>query len=127
MTKDVREANDPREKPIMAATTIPVTITEEATARVAELGMQPEFEQMLERVRQIVSGLRSMRVTLEFDPACPENEPGIAIWAYRDDLPTGSPIDYTDWHWGEWQSATFPPNVCRHFVMVSLYGASNGW
>ncbi len=41
----------------MSATTFPVSITPEAAARVAELGMQAELERMLEHTRQTVPGL----------------------------------------------------------------------
>jgi hypothetical protein len=50
---------------MMNPTTIPVTITPEAAARVAELGMQRELERMLEHALRSVPGLRSVEVKLE--------------------------------------------------------------
>src|SRR4051794_24974808 len=42
----------------------PVTVSPEAAARVAELGLQREFEQIVEHTRQTIPGLRRLEVTL---------------------------------------------------------------
>jgi hypothetical protein len=96
----------------MSTMTVQVTITPEAAARVAELGMQAELEQMLEHTRQVVAGLRKIVVdiTLPYDTG---TEIGIGIEAY-----TTIPFvrgDLTDWDWGVWKARTFPPEVCEHF------------
>ena len=44
---------------------IPVTVSPEAAARVAELGMQAEFDQLLEKARRTLAGLRRMNVVLD--------------------------------------------------------------
>jgi hypothetical protein len=112
----------------MAETTIPVVVAEDAAARVAELGMQRELEKMIEHTRQVVPRLRAIHVTLEYDPACPSNDPGVVIWAHRDDLSAEEAwTDQTDWDWGGWKVTTFPPEVCQHFVMLSEYGDAHGW
>ena len=101
----------------MATATVPLTITPEAAARVAELGMQTEFERMLEHARQTVPGLRRMRVTLEQDYEGAD-EDGIAIWTFMKDR--GLEHDRTEAEWGGWKVDTFPPDVCRHFVLLTV-------
>ena len=112
----------------MAETTIPVIVAEDAAARVAELGMQREFGQMIEHAKQTAPGLRAIRATLEYDPACPSNEPQVVIWVYREDISLEEAwTDQTEWNWGGWRVTTFPPEVRQHFVMLSLYGGPDEW
>jgi hypothetical protein len=111
----------------MTETTIPVMVADDVTARVAELGLQREFEQMVEHARRTAPGLRAIRVTLEYDPACPSMEPQVVIWVQRDEPADQHAFDPTDWDWGGWQGETFPPQVFQHFVMISLYGDLDGW
>ncbi len=110
----------------MATSTITALVAADAEARVVDLGMRRELDQMLEHTLQNVTGLRAVRVTLECDPACPGVAPRLVIWAHRDDLPADAGFDRTDWDWGGWQTATFSPEVCRHFVMLSVYGDADG-
>jgi hypothetical protein len=123
----------------MTAETIPVTVADDAAARVAELGMQRQFEEMLEHAKSAVfeemlehaksavPHLRYLRVTLEYDPARPQAEPGVVIWAHRSDTPPDDVPDLTDWNWGRWQVETFPPQVFQHFGLLSVYGGIDGW
>jgi hypothetical protein len=101
-----------------ADTTIPLHISEEAAARIAELGMQREFEKMLEHTRETVPGVREIHVLLEEDPRH-IMEPKIVIEPHR--VHPGLEYDPTDRRWGEWQVTTFAPEVCWHFLMLSLY------
>jgi hypothetical protein len=100
-----------------ATATVPVTITPEAAARVAELGMQKELDLMLEHTRQVVRGLRAIKVVLE---PCYEtrDEPGITIWAVSPAAEDSE--DRTEWDWGSWLVETFPPQVFEHFVMMTI-------
>src|SRR5262245_14007910 len=100
------------------ATLVPITVESDAAARVAELGIQREFEQMLDHARQTVPGLRCIRVTLEYDPHGAE-EPGLVIWSHRD-RPSSLDYDSTDEEWGMWFVTAFPPQVCRHLCMISI-------
>jgi hypothetical protein len=102
----------------MSTTSIPMTVTPEAAERVAELGMQAELERMLEHTRQTVPGLRSVEVQLAL-PYDTGDETSIIIRATMDD-PHGE-YDPTDSEWGAWKVSTFPPDVCRYFVMMSVY------
>jgi hypothetical protein len=103
----------------MNTTTVPVTILPEAAQRVAELGMQPELERMLEHTQHTVPGLRSIEVQLAL-PYDTGDETGITIAATMDD--PRLEYDSTDEEWGKWEVRTFPPEVCRYFVMLSVYG-----
>ena len=103
----------------MTPTTIPITVTPEAVARVAELGMQAELDQMLEHTRQTVPGPRSIEVQEEL-PYDTGDETTIVIWVARDDPHLEK--DTTDREWGRWLVRTFSPDVCRYFVMISFYG-----
>jgi hypothetical protein len=97
---------------------IPTTVTPEGAARVAELGMQAELERMLEHTRRTVPGLRAIEVQLAL-PYDTGDETSIVIEVTRDD----PHLDYdpTDSDWGRWKVTTFPPDVCRYFVMMSVY------
>jgi hypothetical protein len=105
-----------------AATTVPLTVTPEAAAHIAQLGMQREFDLMIERTRQTVPYLRSIAVTLE-EPYDTGDEPGIVIGAAVDNP---HPLeDSSRRQWGRWKIETFPPDVCRHFVMLVVYGTAH--
>jgi hypothetical protein len=102
-----------------SSTIIPVTITPEAAERLAELGMQVEFERMLEHTRQAVPGVRAIRVVLRPVYDCYENT-GISIEAIVDG--TYRPEDKVWWKWHDWLHQTFPPQVAEHFEMWAVYG-----
>jgi hypothetical protein len=102
-----------------ASTDIPVTITPEAAARLAELGMQAEFEQMVEHARQVVSDLVAIEVEIA-EPYDTGSEPGINIRAYSDRPYV--PEDRTSWDFGVWEVRTFPPQVCEHMRVLLIYG-----
>ena len=111
----------------MAETGVDVRVEEDAAARVKELGMEQEFEQMLEHARRTAPGFRRIHVTLQYDPACPQNDPGIILWVNRDDLADKTKRDPTDWEWSRWRVETFPPEVDIHFSMISTYGDAHVW
>ena len=66
----------------MSTIAAPVTVTPEAMARIAELGMQAELERMLEHTRKTVPGLRAIEVQLAL-PYDTGNETSIVIEASR--------------------------------------------
>jgi hypothetical protein len=104
-----------------------IKIDEDAAARVKELGFQREFEQMLEHAQRTAPGFRRIHVTLQHDPECPQNDPGIILWVNRDDLPDPTKRDPTDWDWCGWMAHTFPPEVGIHFSLISTYGDAHVW
>lgn len=103
-----------------APTTIPATITFEAAAHVAELGMQAELDQMLERARQLIPGLQRFEVML-VEPYDTGDEMSVLIDAYRD-ISSRDPDGQSYDAWRDWRLATFSPDVNRHFTMHIVYG-----
>jgi hypothetical protein len=99
-------------------TTIPVSITPEATARIATLGMQREFDEMLEHTRRTIDHLHAIDVGLEEKPD-DEDDPTIVITPLR--VGSISADDRADWNWMEWFVRTYPPEVIRHFTISSSY------
>jgi hypothetical protein len=112
----------PERKNAMSTTTVPVTITPEATARLAELGMLAELEQMLEHTRQVVPGLRKIEVNINL-PYETHTDIGIGIEAYS--TLAYVPGDRTHWDWGAWKVRAFPPEVCEHFSFGLMYEGSH--
>lgn len=105
-----------------APTTISVTITPEAAARVAELGMQQPVEQMIEHTRQTVPALR--RIELILEPAYDTGpDPYLTIMAYTNRPYT--PGDTIARDWGLWKMSTFPPQVYQHIAMLIEYEADH--
>jgi hypothetical protein len=112
----------------MTEATIPVTVAEDAAARVAELGMQREFDLMLEHARQTLSGLRHLRVTLEYDPVRPEDDPQVVIWAHHGEVPPEKWSDLTGWNeWVKWEYENLSPRVRTNLLLTSVYGDVDGW
>ena len=103
-------------------TTIPFTVTPEAAARVAELGMQRELDQMLRHTLETVSALQSIEVHLA-EPYDTGDTPSVIIEARR----TGPLLlpDRTERQWGAWKVRTFPPEVCEHFLMMTAHEANS--
>ena len=102
-----------------ASATIPVTITPEAAARVAELGMQQAVEQMIEHTRQTVPALRRIELILE-PPYDTGDDPYLTIQAHTD-----RPFrreDTTEQEWGMWKITTFAPQIYQHIAMQVHYG-----
>ena len=98
-------------------TTVAVTISPEARSFVDGLGQREELEKMIDRARQIVPGLRSIELAL--DEATEEMPPGVVLWTHREDVGPGN--DPTHQNWIDWMAATFPPDVCLNFTLLSVY------
>src|SRR5208283_781537 len=100
-------------------TTIPVTILPEAAARIAELGMQREYDEMLQHALQAIPALRSIEVQLA-PPYDTGDDPRVVIEATTDlDAPG---IDQAEKQWGDWVINTFPSAVWAHFRMLTMPG-----
>jgi hypothetical protein len=103
-----------------AITGIPIQVDPEASARVAELGMQKEFQLMLDHARQVIPELQQIHVTLE-PPYDTGDEPRVVTEALR-----GGPFcedDPTRRQWTKWEIETFPADVLRHFTTLILFGS----
>jgi hypothetical protein len=110
----------------MASTTdIPVLIEPDAAERIAELGLQKELDKMLDHAKQTVPGLHRLRVEVDYRANMGE-EDALTIWAYRE-YPGGEPEnDRADRQFGLWAIDTFPPDVKRWVVLISIYEEPNG-
>ncbi len=106
-----------------APATVPVTITPEAAARVAELGMQGELERMIKHARECVAGLRRVEVILE-PPYDTGDDPYLTIQAFRP--LTARWDDPVRQEWGRWKVTTFAPEVARHVTLTLIEGGESG-
>jgi hypothetical protein len=100
-------------------TTIPVTVTPEASDYVDELGMRGQFEQMIEHTRRTMAGLRAIHVTLQ-PPYDLGGGPCVLIEATTDD--PHLEYDPSQGEWARWQVGAFPPEVNQHFVLLVVHG-----
>lgn len=101
---------------------VPLTITPEAAARIAELGIEAEVEQIVEQTRRMVTNLRRMEIELE--PAYElGEEPMLTIGATRE--APFVPGDNTRGAWGLWKVTTFPPEVGQHITLVIVHEDPN--
>jgi hypothetical protein len=96
----------------MAVATVPVSITPEADARIDELGIRLEVEQMLEYTRRTIPDLVAIEVERYDDPDEP-GDPRIIIIAWQ-----AAPLDSTPdrsqlYQWVEWFIQAFPSEVTR--------------
>jgi hypothetical protein len=96
---------------------VPVTISSAAREFVEQNGQREEFDTMIDWARHVVPGLRSIEVVL--DEATEEKAPGVVLWTHRDETGPGSDATHRDWI--AWMAATFPPEVCQNFTLLSVY------
>ena len=96
-------------------TTVPISVSPEATARVADLGFQKEFEQLVERARTTIHGVRRIEVQLEpqYDLG---DEDRVVIWIQiaEDQLLNNS--SFTEYI--QWMLRTFSPDVYSNILPV---------
>jgi hypothetical protein len=98
-------------------TTVPVTLPPDAAARLAELGMQREYGQMVDKLRQTVPGL--FHIEVEAVDRMDGSPLGITLHAWSDQRDqTYAAHKAVNW----WQVRTFPPEVLEHFLMTVHYG-----
>jgi hypothetical protein len=96
----------------MTTTTVPpVTVTPDAAARLAELGLETEVDQILEHARQVLPELARIEV-VRIDRYDMGGEPGIAVEAYGKNY--SSPDAGIFWKLADWMATTFPPAVLEH-------------
>jgi hypothetical protein len=98
--------------------TIPVTVTPEAAARIAELGFQTQIEQMIEHARHLADVVRiEVMLNERYDMG---GEPGVAVWAWAPR--PFDPNDTTDRDLARWEVDTFPPEVLEHLLLTYIKG-----
>jgi len=110
-----------REDERMEAPAVPNRMAEGAEALVARLGMERELGVMLDWVRRNVTGLVGIRIEISRPRCRHEDERHLIIRAHRD-VPFEQALkELIDWEWSGWKAQTFPPRVCKHFVMASTF------
>jgi hypothetical protein len=98
-----------------AVAQVPVTIAAEVPAHVAELGMQAEFDRILEHTRQNVSDMQSLNIYL----TGPYDDGDVPCVAFEAQLARTTPVfDGTRKRWGEWFMNTFPRNARGRFQLL---------
>jgi hypothetical protein len=102
-------------------TTVPISVTPEAAARVAELGFERELQQMLDHTIKSIPGLRAIEVQLAL-PYDTGDETSITIEATRD-LPPQIP-DPAEQQWGKWVIETYHPDVWSRMRLFTVYGTT---
>lgn len=103
--------------------TIPVQVEEDAAARIAELGLQSEFERILEHAKQTITDLRSIEVTRYDDPHEP-GPPRVLITAWLNGDPTQEHA--TQEQWDRWVIDTMPSKVLHWFGLNACHWESYG-
>jgi hypothetical protein len=101
-------------------TTIPVTVTPEAAARVAELGMQRELDEMVQHTLETIPGLQSIKVVLEL-PYDTGEEDRITIEAAVDRKTPG--LYEADEQWGRWAINRYPSRVLAYMNLLPVSGS----
>jgi hypothetical protein len=101
---------------------VPCRVSAEAEAYVAELGLQEQFAEMLERTRQTVPGLQAIEVNLQ-PPYDLGGDPCVLI---EPTVPEPHQGDYSvGLQLAHWKSSRFPPEVSQHFTFLENYGPSD--
>ncbi len=97
---------------------VPVAITPEAAAHVAQLGYQREFEEMLEHTLKTVPHVRRVDVYLE-----PDEDLGFPKVMIQPTLDRSANAleDRAWWKWSSWAAETYPGQVLIHFLLWTVY------
>ena len=85
--------------------------------------MRREFALMLHQLKRIIPGLRAIEVTFEHYPD-QSDDPMVVLSTYQP--APGWELDPTDQQWDSWFLATFPADVGRHFVRLTIYETRDG-
>jgi len=102
--------------------TIPVTVTPEAAARIAELGFHAEVERMIDYARQQLPDVERIELELN-DRYDTGGEPGVWIAAYG-----RRPFDSTEHisrDLARWAVSSLPPEVLEHLHLAYYPGADH--
>jgi hypothetical protein len=102
----------------MATMQIPVTIPQEVTDYVASLGLQAEFEEILDSLPEHYPN--PSKIICEFDAGNPEEEdPSVIISPYLEDKGPTFPTPHMNW--SRWAVQRFPGRDLYHFSIVEYY------
>jgi hypothetical protein len=100
------------------STTVPLSITQEATDYIAEKDLQQPYQQILDNLPRRFPDLQAIEVSV-MDPYDLGGEPRVVFDVTRDD--PGSLDDPTKQAWIDWFIEAFPPEVMQYFVVLSIY------
>jgi len=103
-----------------ASANVPVIVSPEAAARIAELSLQSAVDRMLDYVRRNLPELDRVEVVL-YDRYELGDEPGLAIEAHSR-RPFDS-LDRIDRDLDRWMVTEFPPEVLQHIIVCYRPGA----
>jgi|SRR5579884_450840 len=103
---------------MLASTTVPVRITPEARARLADLGLEQEMGEMIDYARQHVPQPTRIEVVL-YERDEPGELPGVAIEVYTQ-FHCFDPNAGTRGKIGEWLVSAFPAEVREHLLIDYL-------
>ncbi len=99
--------------------------TRQPTQHVAALGMQAEFEQMLEYIRANVPDLVGIAVSLH-EPYDTGDEDIVVIDAIRTEESFTPDNEKVFWDLTSWSVDAFPADVLRHFTLTTSHGTMDG-
>jgi hypothetical protein len=109
---------------MITSATVPVRVTPEAAARVADLGLDGELQRMVDYAcHQLPEATRIEVVLYERDEA--GEPPGIGIEVYTP-FDSYDPSARTRRTIGEWLVSEFPPRVLEHLLIDHLPETPNG-
>jgi hypothetical protein len=97
-----------------ASASVPVSVTPEAAARIARLGLQDAVDRMIAHARQAYQDVVRIEVVL-YDRYEAGDEPGLAIEVYSNR--PHDPRDRTHSKVIEWAVREFPPEVLWHLII----------
>lgn len=102
----------------MIASTVPVTIDDDAKERLEELGLAKEFDLMLEHANETIPGLVRIEVS------SPEPyEQGEERQVFLDAVVKSTDVDELlgiDRAWNMWRYTILPPELAMHFLLMSI-------
>jgi hypothetical protein len=103
---------------MIASASVPISVSPQARARIAALGLQTALQRMIDYMRQNVLELTRIEVVL-YDRDESGEEPGVAVEAY---VPFESfdASGQTRARTGEWLVSEFSPAVLEHVTIDYL-------
>jgi hypothetical protein len=101
------------------STTVPITVTAEAAARIAALGLETDVDRMIEHVRKDLPEVERIEVIL-YDRYELGDEPGVSIDIYSHQRFDAAAA--TDDRLTRWMVKEFPPRVLEH-VLLDFHSA----
>jgi hypothetical protein len=103
---------------MITSATVPVRVTPDAAARVADLGLEDPMRRMIDYARQLLPEATRIEVVLyERDEA--GEPPGVAIEVYTP-FHSFDPTARTRGKIGDWLVSEFPPQVLEHLLIDHL-------